>query len=116
VIGALASVRAGPRRALIVAAVALALPALALAPGGLGPVAARAGLVAAALGAAALVARRRPAPAAKPAIAIISRASLARDAGVAIVEAGGRRLLVGYGSGGVQLLSDAPAAADRSAP
>ncbi len=101
---------AGRRSALAVAVAALALAGVAFAPGGLGPVAARAALVGAALGAAALVARRRATPAAAPILAVVSRASLARDAGVALVEIGGRRLLVGYGSAGVHLLADAPAA------
>ena len=56
------------------------------------------------------LARRRATPAAAPILAVVSRASLARDAGVALVEIGGRRLLVGYGSAGVHLLADAPAA------
>jgi flagellar protein FliO/FliZ len=112
---------AGGRRrtafAIAGAALALALAGVTFAPGGLGPVAARAGLVAAALGAAAVIARRRAAPAAAPLLAIVSRAALARDAGIALVEVGGRRLLVGYGSTGVQLLADAPAsAANGGAP
>nr|WP_242347014.1 flagellar biosynthetic protein FliO [Anaeromyxobacter sp. SG22] len=100
-----------------VAGAALAATALAFAPGGLGPVAARAGLVAAALWAAAVLARRRAAPAPAPALAIVSRASLARDAGGALVEVDGRRLVVGYGSAGVQLLAATSASsAEGSAP
>lgn len=115
-IAAIAAV-AGRRSALAVTGATLMLAGVAFAPGGLGPVSARAGLVAAALGAAAIVARRRAAPAAAPLLAIVSRAALARDAGIALVEVGGRRLVVGYGSAGVQLLADAPAApADGSAP
>ncbi|ABS24959.1 flagellar biosynthetic protein FliO [Anaeromyxobacter sp. Fw109-5] len=100
------------RRILWLAGAALAAASLTLAPGGLGPVAARGALVAAALGAAAVLARRRAAPpgAAAPALAVVSRASLAKDTGVALVELGGRRLLVGFGAAGVQLLSDVPAA------
>jgi flagellar protein FliO/FliZ len=113
----IAAIAGGRGRAVAVAAAALALACVAFAPGGLGPVAARAGLVAAALGAAALVARRRAAPRAAPELAIVSRAALAREAGVALVEVGGRRLLVGWGSAGVQLLADAPAEpAEGSAP
>jgi len=100
----------GRRSALAVAGATLAVAGVAFAPGGLGPVAARAGLVVAALGAAALVARRRSAPAAAPLLAIVSRTSLSRDTGLALVEVGGRRLLVGYGAAGVQLLADAQAA------
>lgn len=107
------------RRTLWLAGTALAAASLTLAPGGLGPVAARGAIVAAALGAAAVLARRRAARtgAAAPALAVVSRASLAKDTGVALVEVGGRRLLVGFGAAGVQLLSDAPAApAEGSAP
>lgn len=107
------------RRALWLAGASLAAASLALAPGGLGPVAARGALVAAALGAAGLLARRRAAPtaAAAPALAVVSRAALAKDTGVALVEVGGRRLLVGFGAAGVQLLSDVSAApAEGSAP
>jgi flagellar protein FliO/FliZ len=104
---------AGRRSAVAVAGATLVLAGVGSVPGGLGPAAARAGLVAAALGAAALVARRRSAPAAAPLLAIVSRTSLSRDTGLALVEVGGRRLLVGYGSAGVQLLSDAQAASAK---
>jgi flagellar protein FliO/FliZ len=107
------------RRTLWLAGGALAAASLTLAPGGLWPVAARGALVAAALGAAAVLARHRAAhpAAAAPALAVVSRAALAKDTGVALVEIGGRRLLVGFGAAGVQLLSEVPAARpEGSAP
>lgn len=69
--------------------------------------AARAALVAAALAALVLLVRRRgrPAPAACP-VAILARAPLGPGLGLALVEAGGRRLLVGWGKDGVRLVRD----------
>jgi len=55
-----------------------------------------------AAGAAAL---RRPAATARP-LALLDRQPLGGSAGVALVEAGGRRLLLGYGPSGVSLLGD----------
>ena len=48
---------------------------------------------------------RRPSAAARP-VALLDRQSLGGGAGVALVEAGGRRLLLGYGPSGVSLLGD----------
>ncbi|WP_242341605.1 flagellar biosynthetic protein FliO, partial [Anaeromyxobacter sp. SG66] len=51
------------------------------------------------------------------ALALVSRASLGRDAGVALVEVDGRRLVVGYGPSGVQLLAESRRASpEGSAP
>jgi len=80
---------------------------LALAPGHLAPTAARAALVVAGLGALLALARarsRRAPPASD--LSVLEARPLGRDAGLAVVEVGGRRMLVGFGSTGVQLLSD----------
>jgi hypothetical protein len=41
---------------------------------------------------------------------------LARDCGLAVVAAGGRRLVIGYGAHGVQLLTELPARGSEGAP
>jgi flagellar protein FliO/FliZ len=78
-------------------------------------VAARAALVLAALAAGLVLLRRRSrlGPA-EPAIAIVGRAPLAAGTGLALVETGGRRLVVGWGKDGVRLVRDLGAA--RSEP
>jgi flagellar protein FliO/FliZ len=69
--------------------------------------AARAALVALGVAALALLARRRGRPAlAAAAVAVVARAPLGPGLGVALVEADGRRLLVGWGKDGVRLLRD----------
>ena len=78
---------------------------LALAPGDLAPIAARAAVVVGGLGALVALARtrsRRGPPAG--ALSVLEARPLGREAGLAIVEVGGRRMLVGFGSTGVQLL------------
>jgi hypothetical protein len=91
------------------------LLALALAPGGLAPVAARAALAAAGVAIAAAVLRRAAAVRAAPArLVIVARHPLGRDTGVALAELDGRPLLLGFGAGGVRLLSLEPAAPERS--
>lgn len=95
-------------------ALAAALGALALAtPAEPARGLARAALVVAGLGAAAAWARRGASAQAASPVRVIARAALARDTGVALVELDGRRLVVGFGPGGVQLLApadgDAPA-------
>ena len=69
--------------------------------------AARALLVVLALAALALLVRRRGrlAPAVAP-VAVVARAPLGPGLGIALVEAAGRRLLVGWGKDGVRLLRD----------
>jgi flagellar biogenesis protein FliO len=69
--------------------------------------AARATVVVLALAALALLLRRRGrlAPPAAP-VAVVARAPLGPGLGIAVVEAGGRRLLVGFGKDGVRLLRD----------
>lgn len=88
-------------------AATLGLASLSLPSGALAPGAPRAAVAVAGLGALALLvrraARREPAPAP---LAILARAPVTREAGLALVEADGRRLLVGYGQGGVGLLAD----------
>jgi len=98
----------GPRRAAgLAGAAALGVAGLSLSAGALAPAAARAAVAVCALGALAALARRPPRPDAAPApLALVSRAALSRDAGLALVEAGGRRLLVGYGERGVSLVAD----------
>ncbi len=56
-----------------------------------------------AVAAAGLLARRRVAGPAE--IAVEARLPLGRDAGVAVVRAGGERLLIGWGGGGIRLLA-----------
>jgi flagellar biogenesis protein FliO len=68
--------------------------------------AARAGLAAAAIGALAALVRRRGRPSVAPQLSVVARAPLGGDAGLALVEAGGRRLLVGHGRGGVSLVAE----------
>lgn len=97
-----------PRHRLLLGAggAALLLALLSAAPGGLAPAAARAALALAALAAAPalLRSRSRAAPGAPP-LRVVAREQLGRDAGIAIVEADGRRLLVGFGPHGVQALA-----------
>ena len=97
-------------RAAIAVAAVPAAALLALSPGGLSAAAARGGLVAAAVAAIAAVARRRARPAAARIASVTAREPLAGDAGIAVVEAGGRRLLIGYARGGVSLLAELGAA------
>jgi flagellar biogenesis protein FliO len=69
--------------------------------------AARAALALAGLAALVLVVRRRTRPAAAPEpVAVLARAPLGPGIGVALVEAGGRRLLLGFGRDGVRLVRD----------
>jgi flagellar protein FliO/FliZ len=93
------------RPVLLAAGAASVLLVAAPSEAGLAPAAARAGLAVAALGTAAALARRAPsgATAAAP-LAVIARASLGRETGVALLEVEGRSLLVGFGPGGVRLL------------
>lgn len=85
---------------------ALALLAAASAAGA-GSAAAGAAALAAAAGAAVAARRGRRAPGAC-ALAVAERLPLGRDGGVALLDAGGRRLLLGWGPGGVTLLAELP--------
>jgi hypothetical protein len=78
---------------------------LALLPGESGPVAARAGLVAVALGTAMALVRGRAAGAPPPRLRVVARAALARDASAVLVELDGRTMLLGVGRDGVRLLA-----------
>ncbi len=69
-------------------------------------VAARALLVLLALAAGVLLVKRRARPAAQGPVLVLTRAPLGPGLGVALVEAGGRRLLVGWGRDGVRLVRD----------
>ncbi len=51
-------------------------------------------------------ARREGAPPTPDAVVLAARQELGRDAGVALLRAGGRDLLVGYGAAGVRLLAE----------
>jgi hypothetical protein len=98
---ALARILAARRLPLAVAGL---LAALALVPvGGLGGAALRAAALLGALAAAGAALR---APAAARVLEVADRQALGRDIGVALVETGGRRLLVGYAPRGVRLLAD----------
>jgi flagellar protein FliO/FliZ len=107
-----------PSRARLPAA-GCALIALVAAAGG-GDVAGgalRASAVVALLAAAAVAIRAAPPGAARAATLVIEeRHPLARDAGVAVVAAGTRRLVVGYGTAGVRLLADVGAPGARETP
>ncbi len=95
---------AGRARVWLGAGAAAAL-LLALAPGDLGPVSARAALAVLALvGAAALLRARGRPPAPPAAIEVLAQRPLSREAGVAVVDVEGRRLLLGFGADGVRLL------------
>lgn len=78
---------------------------LALLPGELGTLGARAALVAAALLAVALLVRRRsPPPLAR--LTVAERIALGRDQALALVEVDGRSFLVGVGRDSVRLLAE----------
>jgi len=99
----------GPSRGHIAGAAALAL--LALLPAeGLGGAALRASAL---LGALALGARglRRPALAERP-LRLADRQPLGRDSGLALVEVGARRLLVGWSPAGLRVVADLSREAD----
>ncbi len=75
---------------------------------------ARAALALLALAAIVLFVRRGArGPAAAAPVAVLARASLGPGLGLALVEAGGRRLLVGWGRDGVRLVRDLGAAEIR---
>ena len=102
------------RRAAALGAAAIALLLLAASPGELAPAAARGAAVVIALAAAAVLVRRRARPdAGAEALRVVASRALARDAGLALVEVSGRRVLVGYGAEGVRLVSEIGAPPDR---
>ncbi len=116
-LGRIAASTAVGRGALALGAAAAAL--VALSPGDLAPVAARAALAAGGIFAAAALVRRRAGDASRLApLTVVARAPLAQGAGVAVVEADGRRLLVSFGRDGARLLADLerPAARDVGQP
>ncbi len=94
------------RGALALAAAAAAV--VALSPGDLAPAAARAALAAAGIFVAwALVRRRRAGDTCRGAtLSVAARATLAQGAGVAVVEADGRRLLLSFSRDGARLIVD----------
>jgi hypothetical protein len=114
---------ASPRARLAAGLAALAAVALvAVLPGDLWPTAARAGLAAALLGAVAALARRRTAITPAPSrLLVVAQTALCcsrrgNQAGVALVEADGRRLVVAFGEGGAQLVADLGEQAREPAP
>jgi hypothetical protein len=107
VIAAARRIARSPRgRATIAVAAVPATALLALSPAGLSSAAARAGLAAMAIAAVAALVRRRRSAAPAPCLSVVAREPLAGDAGLALVEASGRRLLVGYGRAGVSLVAE----------
>jgi hypothetical protein len=105
---------AGRAAALGLGAVALCV---AVAGGGeLGGAAARALAVVLLLGAGLLALRRRPPGAAGAPALLVERHALGKDAGVALLSAGRRRLLLGYGPSGVSLLAELDGAAPEVRP
>jgi flagellar biogenesis protein FliO len=108
-----AALRAHPRRALGVAAAACAATAAATS-GEAGGTALRALAVVALLALGAYAVRARATQTAAPrALAVEDRQLLGRDAGVALVAAGGRRWLVGFAPSGVTLVAEVGAREDR---
>lgn len=100
-----------PRPHLLLGLGAIGCGLLAFAPGEAGPLAARAGLAALAVGALAALARRRGGARPAAALRVTARAALGRAA-VAVVEVDGRRFLVGGGERALELLAELePAAA-----
>lgn len=99
------------RPAWALGAAAAAVAALALLPGELGALAARAGLATCGIGALALLARRwRTGKREAPALQLHARIGLGRSGSVALLEVEGRRFLVGFGDGAPALLAElAPA-------
>jgi hypothetical protein len=96
--------RMGPLAWMAVAA--LPCGALALLPGDLGPAAARAGMLLLGLAGAVLLLGQRRDAAPPPRLRVLSRAGLARDASVVLVEVDGRPMLLGVGRDGVRLLAE----------
>ncbi|HET8724259.1 MAG TPA: flagellar biosynthetic protein FliO [Anaeromyxobacteraceae bacterium] len=70
-------------------------------------------LVAGLAAAAAALRRGRPGGAAPPPVSVESRIALSREAGVALVRAGGSTFLVGWGRDGVRLLARLDPSEDR---
>ena len=107
------SARAWPslRPAWALGAAGTAVAVLALLPGELGALAARAGLATVTIGALALLARRwRSGPREAPTLQLHARLGLGRSGSVALLEVDGRRFLVGFGDGAPALLAElAPA-------
>lgn len=114
----LGTVEPGARGKLALGAIPVLALVLALAPAPVAPASLRALAAAAAIGGAALLARKRLARTATPQrLTVVARQALAREAGVALVEVDGRAVLVGFGAGGVRLLaSRALAPVDEPAP
>jgi flagellar protein FliO/FliZ len=107
---------AAPRWKLTAVAIgAAAILAAAFAGGEEASLALRCGAVLGALAVAGAWARRKSKGRGAPilVLAVVSKQSLGKDCGVAVIEADGRRLLVGFGSGGATLVADLdlPAAA-----
>jgi len=104
-------------RALLAAGALIAAPlaVAALAGGDAAGGALRALSVVALLGFGAL-ALRRGAPPGAPALEVVGRHGLARDTGIAIVSADGRRLLIGYGPRGVALVVELSAPPPAQGP
>ncbi len=97
------------------ALVAAAAAVVALSSGDLAPAAARAALAAGGVfGVWTLVRRRRSGEQCRTApLAVTARAILAPGVGVALVEAGGRRLLVSFGKDGARLIHDLTAPLEK---
>jgi hypothetical protein len=105
------------RGSLLTASCGLLALVAAVAGGDLAGGALRASAVVALLAAAAVAIRARAPGAGRAASLLVEeRHPLARDAGVAVVAAGPRRLLVGYGTAGVRLLADIGAPAAKETP
>ncbi len=94
---------------------ALLCAGLAVLPGEAGPLAARAGLTALAVGVVAAAASRRGGAGRTPALRVTARAALGRAASVAVVEVDGRRFLVGAGERALELLAELEPASESPA-
>jgi hypothetical protein len=115
----LARLRASaPSRARVVTACCAALALVAATGGGdLAGGALRASAVVALLAVAAVAVRPRGRGAARASSLVVEeRHALTRDAGIALVAAGPRHLVVGYGTAGVRLLANIDARAAEGTP
>lgn len=96
------------RKVTVIAVGAAAILAAAFAGGEEASLALRCAAVLGALALAGAWARRKSKgrSTAVPALAIVSKQGLGKESGVAIIEADGRRLLVGFGSAGATLVAE----------
>ena len=108
------SLRHLPAPTLMLVAAALGCAALALAPGGSGPLAARAGLAATAIAVGWRLLRGRADPVPPAAVRVAASIPVGRSGEVAVVEVDGRRFLVAVGERPLSLLAELGPAPGRA--